>query len=83
MSEKLRNFEHKINDAFSSIKLDENETKCTISVTCVVNKLTKEVTILQVVKGNKIDITEALIKLMREERRLEIHDIAEAVREFV
>ena len=83
MSKSIEKYQDKLSSAYNEIELGENEVKGIVNVTYVMNTLTKEIKAIQFVKGNKVNTTDVLIFIMKDKRKLEIHNIADAVKEFI
>lgn len=79
----LKEFDDVLYINFNDIKVEENETKGILSITFVKNNSTKKIDCSQYCNGNKLDLVEVLIMLLRDKKELEIQQIFEAVKEYI
>ena len=79
----MKNLEKNILKAFEKVEVSEDENKGILLVAFKRNSITREMEVLHNFEGNKLDITEAIIMLLKNKEALEIQNIFEAVKEFV
>lgn len=79
----MKDLEENILENFERLKISEDESKGILLVAFKRNSITREMEVLHNFEGNKLDVTEAIIMLLKNKEALEIQNIFEAVKEFV
>jgi len=68
---------------YDEIELKEEEEKGLIYIEYIKNKNTKQIDVKIRTEGNKIDLTEVLIFILRNDKELELQSLFEAVKDYV
>jgi len=81
--ERVENVSSEIEKIFDNIENKGSDTKGILSLFFIKNHKNNEVNISLITKGNKIDIILVLISLLKEEQKLDIQEIFEAVKDSI
>ena len=83
MSKEIIKFGSIVEEKFNDIEVKENEVKGFVMIGYITDNKTKDIVTVQQVSGNKLDIVEVLILMLKDKKELEIQGIFEAVKEFI